>query len=162
MVENILKTSKTESDNTSFNTDIDLSTKPQRGDYGPGKKGYDEWQEALKVWENSLATGEGLYRTGDDEDSSSDKDAEKDSDVRTDQFIDENNNGIDDRDENTEELNLNPNSQLGWQYTDTSSGIASITMYWNPRTGKYQREKPTDVNWDTLAKENATRSRRRR
>jgi hypothetical protein len=151
------KTSKTESDNTSFNTDIDLSTKPQRGDYGPGKKGYDEWQEALKVWENALATGEGLYRTGDDEDSSSDKDAEKDSDVRTDQFIDENNNGIDDRDENTEELNLNPNPQLGWQYTDTSSGIASITMYWNPRTGKYQREKPTDVNWDTLAKENATR-----
>jgi hypothetical protein len=32
------KTSKIESDNTSFNTDIDLSTKPQRGDYGPGKK----------------------------------------------------------------------------------------------------------------------------
>jgi hypothetical protein len=151
------KTSKTESDNTSFNTDIDLSTKPQRGDYGPGKKGYDEWQEALKVWENSLATGEGLYRTGDDEDSSSDKDAEKDSDVRTDQFIDENNNGIDDRDENTEELNLNPNPQLGWQYTDTSSGIASIPMYWNPRTGKYQREKPTDVKWDELAEENAVR-----
>jgi hypothetical protein len=27
---------------------------------GRGKKGYDEWQEALKVWENALATGEGF------------------------------------------------------------------------------------------------------
>jgi hypothetical protein len=57
-----------------------------------------------------LLLGKVLYRTGDDEDSSSDKDAEKDSDVRTDQFIDENNNGIDDRDENTEELNFKSKS----------------------------------------------------
>ena len=84
-------------------------------------------------------------------------DAGKDLDVRDNRFIDENNNGIDDRDEDDSELNLEPSHQLGWQYTDSSSGIAEIPMYWNPTTSEYQMQKPTDVDWDTLAEENAGR-----